>query len=204
MPNAKTGKVYVMLTNNSRRLPHQVDAANPRAANAFGHIIEISETAGDNSATTAHWDMLVKCGNPAKPKHGAMWNPNTSENGWFTSPDNGVVDPEGRLWIATDQGEKVHMSGTNDGLWALETEGAARGTGRMFFRVPNGAELCGPIFSDDGESLFFAVQHPGDIGTMPGVARYKTATTLWPDFKEGMPPRPSLMAVRRKGGGKVG
>lgn len=204
VPNAKTGKVYVMLTNNTRRLASQVDAANPRAANQFGHIIEISEADGDHARTNGEWDMVVKCGNPDKPKHGAMWNPNTSENGWFASPDNGVVDPEGRLWVATDQGEKVHLSGTNDGLWALETEGQARGTGKMFFRAPNGAELCGPIFSDDGESLFFAIQHPGDIGPQPGVARYKTATTRWPDFKPGMPPRPSLMAVRRKGGGKVG
>lgn len=204
VPNAKTGKVYVMLTNNTRRKESEIDAANPRAANAFGHIVELSEADGDHSKTHGRWDMVVKCGDPANPEHGAMWNQSTSENGWFASPDNGVVDPEGRLWIATDQGEKVHMSGTNDGLWALETEGPERGTGKMFFRAPEGAELCGPIFSDNGESLFFAIQHPGDIATQPGVARYETATTLWPDFKQGLPPRPSLVAVRRKGGGKVG
>ena len=47
--NATTNKVYVMLTNNSQRKPEQVDAANPRADNRFGHIIEIIP---DAAATT--------------------------------------------------------------------------------------------------------------------------------------------------------
>ena len=48
--NPKTGKVYVMLTNNSARKPEQVDAANPRADNRFGHIIEMTPPDGDHAA----------------------------------------------------------------------------------------------------------------------------------------------------------
>jgi secreted PhoX family phosphatase len=35
----RNGRVYVLQTNNSGRKPEQVDKANPRAANLFGHII---------------------------------------------------------------------------------------------------------------------------------------------------------------------
>lgn len=201
VPNKKNGKVYVLLTNNRKR--KETDAASPRNKNYFGHIVEITELENDYAANKGYWDVMVQCGNPSVPEHGARWNQRTSENGWFANPDNATIDPSGRLWISTDQGSITSLSGTADGLWALETEGVLRGTGKMFFRVPTGAEMCGPVFSDDGESLFLAVQHPGDHGEAAD-ARVETATTRWPDFLETMPPRPSLVVVRKKGGGQVG
>jgi secreted PhoX family phosphatase len=201
VPSKQTGKVYVMLTNNNKR--NEPNSANPRTENHFGHIVEITELDDDHSSTRGYWDILIKCGNPNIANHQSKWNPATTDNGWFTSPDNGAIDADGRLWVSTDQGAKTVMSGTNDGLWALETEGALRGTGKMFFRVPNGAELCGPVFSDNGETLFVAVQHPGDSGK-PGEVRVETATTTWPDFEAEMPPRPSLVVIEKKTGGKVG
>lgn len=202
-PNAQTGRVYVMLTNNGRRDASQTDAANPRGPNPFGHIIEIIEPDGDFAALSSRWDMLVRCGDPADPAVQASWSPQTSENGWFGSPDNCAVDPAGRLWIATDGNDKTRAadgSRAADGLWALETEGSLRGTGRAFFRAPVGAELCGPRFTDDAETLFVAVQHPGD----GAAASFETPTTRWPDNLAGRPPRPSVVAVRRKDGGRIG
>ncbi|MFT5572010.1 MAG: secreted PhoX family phosphatase [Cryomorphaceae bacterium] len=201
VPNGDKGKVYVMLTNNARR--HDVNVVNPRADNVFGHILEITEMHGDMTATSGNWDILVKCGDPSNPEHDAQWNSDISPNGWFASPDNGVLDPSGRLWVTTDQGAKHNLSGTNDGLWAMVTEGPERGTGKMFFRVPNGAELCGPAFSDDGETLFVAVQHPGDFPEI-GKATVAEPSTRWPDFDDSMAPRPSLVVIQRKGGGRVG
>lgn len=201
VPNKRNGKVYVMLTNNTKR--KEVDHGSPRTMNAFGHIIELTEDNNDHGAEQASWDILVKCGDPEEPDHKAQWNQRTSRNGWFASPDNAVLDPSGRLWVSSDQGAKVNLSGTDDGLWALETEGELRGMGKMFFRAPIGAEMTGPAFSDNGESLFLAVQHPGDQNTFEETT-INQASTRWPDFKQGMPPRPSLVVVRKKGGGVVG
>jgi len=202
VPNPKTGKVYVMLTNNTKREASNTDAVNPRGPNTFGHIIELSEPEGDFTSTKSNWDFLIKAGNPDQPEVAATWHRETSENGWFASPDNGAIDPNGRLWVSTDQGDKIPLSGTNDGLWAMETEGDLRGKGKMFFRCPDGAELCGPAFSADGESLFLAVQHPGDSDD-PEI-NFDTPKTRWPDFNSEIPPRPSIIVIQRKGGGKVG
>ncbi|MEO1251334.1 MAG: PhoX family phosphatase [Pseudomonadota bacterium] len=196
-PDPASGRVFVMLTNNTRRTEAQTDAANPRANNAFGHIIEIIEPNGDFTSTRSRWEILVKCGDPADPETGASWNPATSDDGWFGSPDNCAVDPKGRLWVATDGNQRT---GANDGLWALSTEGPARATGRAFFRTPNGAELCGPRFTPDGKTLFVAVQHPGD----GDAATFENPSTRWPDFDDETPPRPSVVAIRHEGGGDVG
>jgi uncharacterized protein len=201
--NPKTNKAYVMLTNNSRRTNGQVDAANPRAKNAFGHIIEITPNDNDHAAEDFAWDILVKCGDPTVAAFGATFNPATTKDGWFGMPDNCVIDGEGRLWVATD-GNSPERTGRNDGVWAIETEGAARGTSKLFYRVPNGAELCGPEFTPDLETFFVAVQHPGESVRKGELATFENPSTRWPDFKDSMPPRPSVVAITRKGGGKIG
>jgi secreted PhoX family phosphatase len=199
-----------MLTNNSKRGPDAVDGSNPRAANIWGHILELTPPEGDHAADSAHWDILVKAGDPANPGTAAMWNPATSDNGWFACPDNCAVDPAGRLWVTTDQGGKWGMaSGSADGVWALDTAGERRGTGRMFFRVPVGAEMCGPCFTPDGRTLFVAVQHPATDGTRdyPGFERLSTfedPATRWPDFQPAMPPRPAVVVITKDDGGLIG
>ncbi|AXI47088.1 dTDP-glucose 4,6-dehydratase [Sulfitobacter sp. SK012] len=202
------GTAYVMLTNNSRRTPEDVNAANPRAESSFGHIIEIKEDGGNHAATFGTWSILVKCGDPSIAEVGAQWNPETSENGWFGSPDNCAIDADGRLWVATDQGKKWGKTGKSDGLYAIETQGEARGTSKLFFRCPVGGEMCGPYFTPDMETLFVAVQHPGTDGTtaLTGFERHSTfedPATRWPDFDPNMPPRPSVVVITKQGGGKI-
>lgn len=197
-PNPKTGKVYAMLTNNTKRKAGEENAANPRADNAFGHIIEISETDGDFASTRSKWEILLKCGDPAIAEVGASFSSATTENGWFGMPDNCAIDADGRLWVATD-GNSGKETGRTDGLWAVDTEGEARGTSKLFFRVPVGAEMCGPQFNPTSEAMFLAVQHPGD----EGLATYEEPATRWPDFDEKLPVRPSVVVITRKGGGAI-
>lgn len=205
-PNAVNGKVYVMLTNNSKRKADQVDAANPRAANAFGHIIELIEEGGDFTATKGKWEVLLKCGDPSVAEVGASFSTSTTENGWFGMPDNCAVDSAGRLWVSTD-GNSPKATGRTDGLWAVDTEGEARATSKLFFRVPVGAEMCGPLFTPDDQTAFVAVQHPGDGGEdWEGFGRpsyYEDLSTRWPDFKPDMPVRPAVVVITRQGGGKI-
>ncbi|MGF7163454.1 hypothetical protein FHS85_005122 [Rhodoligotrophos appendicifer] len=204
--NPKTGKVYAMLTNNTKRKADQVDAANPRAANAFGHIIEITETDGGFASSTGRWEVLLKCGDPAIASVGASFSTATTANGWFGMPDNCAIDAEGRLWVTTD-GNSPKATGRTDGLWAVDTEGEARGTAKLFYRVPVGAEMCGPEPTPDLTTFFVAVQHPGDEG--PDYAAFgrpsyfEDPSTRWPDFAKNMPPRPSVVAITRKNGGKI-
>lgn len=205
-PNAGNGKVYVMLTNNTKRKAEQVDAANPRADNAFGHIIEIVEEGGDFTAAKGKWEVLLKCGDPSVADVGATFSTATTAHGWFGMPDNCAVDSAGRLWVATD-GQGPKATGRTDGLWAVDTEGSARATSKLFFRVPIGAEMCGPLFAPDDQTAFVAVQHPGDGGEdWEGFGRpsyYEDPSTRWPDFKPGMPVRPSVVAITKQGGGKI-
>ena len=201
--SGKTNKVYVMLTNNSRRRPDQVDAANPRADNKFGHIIEMMPPDGDHAARQFRWEILLKCGDPAVAPVGATFSAATTRNGWFGMPDNAAIDAQGRLWIATD-GNSAARTGRSDGLWGVETEGPARGTSRHFYRAPAGAELCGPHFTPDDETLFVAVQHPGEADGTREPATFENPSTRWPDFKPDVPPRPSVVAITRRGGGKIG
>ena len=70
---------------------------------------------GDHAAQTFAWNILVKCG-PKGGDAGASWHAETSDDGWFASPDNCAVDAEGRLWVATDQGEGWPKTKRADGL----------------------------------------------------------------------------------------
>jgi secreted PhoX family phosphatase len=203
--NARTQKVYVSLTSNERRTPEQVDAANPRPGNRFGHVIEMIPPDGDHAGAQFRWEILVRCGDPSLAAVGATFSSQTSQHGWFGMPDNLTVDAQGRLWIGTD-GNTALATGRADGLWGVETEGPLRGTSKHFFRVPFGGEVSGPFFTPDDETLFVSVQHPG-AGKAPATtpqATFEHPATRWPDFRPDMPPRPSVVVITKRGGGKIG
>ena len=65
--NPVTGAVYAAMTNNKARTAEQVDAANPRAANKCGHILEILEEKNDAGARRFRWSLFLVCGDPKDP-----------------------------------------------------------------------------------------------------------------------------------------
>ncbi len=197
-PNAKTGKVYCMLTNNTKRKAGEEDAANPRAENAFGHIIEITETDGDFASLKSTWNVLLKCGDPSVAEVGASFSSATTKNGWFGMPDNCAIDADGRLWVSTD-GNDQKKTGRTDGLWAVDTEGDMRGTSKLFFRVPVGAEMCGPFFTRQFRNLVPRCAAPRRCGT----CHFRKPGHTLAGFQPNMPVRPAVVVVTKQGGGKI-
>ncbi len=198
--NASNGRVYAVMTKNKKREAGKTDAANPRAENHYGHILEMVPPGegkdADHAAASYKWDVFLLAGDPSKAEHGAQYNSGISADGWLVAPDNIAFDPSGRLWIATDGANDFDIA---DGLYATETDGDGRALTRMFFACPTGAEVCGPCFTPDGKTLFVAVQHPAeDSETL------ESPTTRWPDFDDKLPPRPAVVAITHQGGLEIG
>jgi secreted PhoX family phosphatase len=199
--NPATGRVYVMLTNNARRTPAQVNAANPRADNRHGHVVEIippgAPARPDHAADAMGWNLFLRAGRPGTHP-GAEYHAGVSENGWLSCPDNCAFDSKGRIWIATDGAPGAARIA--DGVYVADTTGPGRALTRLFYQAPVGAEVCGPWITENDGALFLAIQHPGEGGN----SHFDAPSTRWPDFAEGVPPRPSVIAITRKGGGPIG
>jgi uncharacterized protein len=199
-PNPLTGNIYVVMTFNERRTAAQIDAANPRAENKWGHIIEIVPPRvngkPDHAATECDWGFFIVAGDPSKGEQRARYPNAPSANGWVAAPDNVAFDPKGRIWISTDGQDDA--AGFNDSLYAAATSGDKRGATRCFFTAPDGAEVCGPEFTPDGKTLFLAIQHPGEGST------FDKPSTRWPDFRPDLPPRGSVLAITKDDGGEIG
>ena len=198
--NPATGRVYAVMTKNKKRRAEDVNVVNTRVENRQGQIVELippgEEPSVDHTSDRFGWDILCLCGDPSKPEQGSTFHAETSANGWFATPDNIAFDPSGRLWIATDG---MNGIGLADGLFAMDLDGPARGMAKAFFSCPAGAECTGPSFTPDGKTLFLSIQHPAEDSENSGLL-----TTRWPDFDDGMPPRPSVMVITRDDDGVIG
>ena len=199
-----TGRVYAALTKNSNRgteAGDPVDAANPRAGNRDGHVPELlppgEDGARDHGAETYRWEVFLLAGDPNEDSTGSSLHPDTTEHGWFSCPDNLAFDPKGRLWIATDGNPWRNRRA--DGLFACDTGGEGRALTRAFYAGPLGSELCGPCFTPDGSTLFASVQHPGLIQG----STFEKPLHRWPDANSSLPPRSSVVALRREDGGPI-
>jgi hypothetical protein len=192
-PHPRTGKVYAALTNNSDRGAAGKEGPTevaPRRNNRHGHVLELTEDRNDAAAERFTWDLPLVCGDPDDPStYFAGYD--KSKVSPISCPDNVAFDPAGNLWIATDG----NALGSNDGLFAMPLEGPERGHVKQFLTVPVGAETCGPFITDDGRSVFCAVQHPGEVDG----ASVENPASRWPD---GQFARPAVVVTWRSGRGE--
>ena len=204
-PNPVNGKVYAALTNNSNRgkAGMEVDEANPLSSsmvrsaigapltsasgNRNGYVLEITADGGNHAKSTFTWDLLLVCGDPeaAETYFGGFDKAGVSP---ISCPDNVSFDDDGNLWIATDG----NVLGSNDGIFRVPVAGPNRGQVQQFVTMPRGSEACGPLIADNSRSLFFAVQHPGELDT----ATFENQLSTWPHTDDF--PRPSVCVAYRQ------
>lgn len=197
----RDGRVYFTLTNNSRREENQVNAANPRARNLFGHIIRWREANDDHASTRFTWDLFVIAG-PQDNSRDLAGRPLTADS-IFACPDGLWFDAAGRLWIQTDIGESAMNRGPlapfgNNAMLAADP---TSGEIRRFLTGPMGQEITGVVTTPDRRTMFVNVQHPGAT-TSANDFEAGRLTSHWPDG-EGVP-RSATVVITKDDGGPVG
>ena len=195
-PNPVNGKVYIALTNNTARTDRDIDKANPRANNRWGHIIELTEADGDHASTSFTWEIFILCGDGNNPDHKAFfagYDPTKASS--IGAPDNLTFDSKGNLWISTD-GQGSGLGGINDSICAVPTDGPERGYNRRLLSTVTGSETASLVFNSDESALFVSVQHPGEGGKWTSnpseaVSRFPLGT---------LPSRPAVIVVTKEVG----
>ncbi len=178
------GDVFCTLTNNSRRTVP--DAANPLAPNADGHIIRWKDSRR-HVGTTFEWDIFII----SKDTH------EEGDERTFSDPDGLYVDPDSRMFIETDGGQK---KGLNNQLLVCSARGGNNDGNtldvRRLFTGVTGDEITGLTMTRDRRTLFINTQHPGNGDP---------ALTNFPAPLDGVTiPRDCTLVIRRKDGGVIG
>jgi hypothetical protein len=246
-------EVYCTLTNNNRRgggddsdpgttssnnpdgstasgsARPEVDAANPRPDNHYGHIIRWREDGNVVTALEFEWDIFVLCGDTSTTKTlGDAYVPtDLSRVGYggnivdmpdgsadFGAPDGLWFDPFGRLWVQTDQAGDGAGDWINIGANIMACADPNTKEVRRFMTSPPQCEVTGVINTPDGKTMFVGIQHPGEDALASNPAQYSN----WPQAQfttnssgASLPntpglsrPRSSVLVITKEDGGVIG
>ena len=198
--NPRNAEVYCALTNNKNRgkKPNAggdatpIGGPNPRAENNYGQIVRWRPENGDHAAEKFTWDLFVLCGNPAVNEGENKGSSNVTADNMFNSPDGIAFDSNGLLWIQTDgkYSNKGGFAGMGNNQMLIGDP--ATGEIKRFLVGPREAEVTGITWSADRRTVFVGIQHPGERGD-----------SHFPDGGVSVP-RSSVVAVKRKDGGRIG
>ncbi|MDJ0619282.1 MAG: DUF839 domain-containing protein [Calothrix sp. MO_192.B10] len=187
----------------------------------YGWVMRLTEDSNDPAAMTFKWQMLATGGEPAAGGLG------------FANPDNLLIDRQGNVWMVTDMstskmnkslasrtnsaGKSAPLSGVfgNNTIWFIPTSGNNAGQALLFATGPMECEITGPCFTPDEQTMFVAIQHPGEAN---GTRQSNTSETReimittttgeeflqkrqvpigsnWPNKTPNAPPKPAIVAI---------
>ena len=199
--NPLTSEVFVTLTNGGN-VPNPV---NPRKPNPYGSILRLREPDGDHEALTFGWDVFMLAGDPQYDASVGLHGDDV-----FGSPDGLAVDPDGRLWIATDvsnssllKGDKGYDRIGNNQLLAADPRtgdirrflGHRRAARSPASRSRPTSRRCSSMSSTRGKP-----PRP----SVPATLDNPRKVSNWPDFDPAGRPRAATVVIRRPDGGTIG
>ncbi|BDA68634.1 protein of unknown function DUF839 [Calothrix sp. PCC 7716] len=189
----------------------------------YGWIMRLTEDGNNPAANTFRWKMMATGGEPFSGGLG------------FANPDNLLIDRSGNVWMVTDisttklnkelksrtsdDGKPASVSGIfgNNALWYIPTSGADAGKAFLFGTGPMECETTGPCFTPDEQTMFLAIQHPGEangirknqaletrefmVTTTTGEEFVQTRQvpvgSNWPSKNPDAPPLPAVVAITK-------
>ncbi|NDJ18063.1 PhoX family protein [Myxacorys almedinensis] len=228
---APDGSLYIAFTSGSPDKDGGADrrvfkGPNGETPYEYGFVMHVVEDQNDPAAMTFRWTMMALGGEPSAGGAG------------FANPDNLMIDPDGHVWMVTDMSSdkvnkavpnRIGKNGVpisqsnlrglfgNNSVWFIPTSGANAGNAYLFAIGPMECEITGPCLSRDRQTLFLAVQHPGEVNgirqNMKSESRkFALKTTDGTEFMQtrevpigsnfpsktaNEPPKPCVVVVRR-------
>ncbi len=224
---APNGDLYISFTSGSPDDEGGPDTSvfqGPKGETPYeyGWVMRLQENGGDPAAMNFRWTTLATGGEPSAGGMG------------FANPDNLLLDDDGSVWMVTDMstskmnksvetrikdGKPANVSGLfgNNTLWHIPTSGENAGRASLFAIGPMECETTGPCFSRDRETMFLAVQHPGEANGVRKNQQSETRKFLittttgeefiqsrqvpigsnWPSKTPDAPPKPAVVAISR-------